>query len=234
MNIKGYRITNIKNNGKNVKRYTLKSSDGSILDFKPGQFVNLYLKEEGKFTIFRQFSIASHPGVGYLEFCIKIAPDGKFTAPFDKLPLNAEVGVAGPFGHFVYAGQNKCAFIAAGTGIAPMLSMLRHIAEKKIPGDFTLLYTNKTKDGILYHDELEELEKRYSSIRVIYTLTQEIPENWRGEKGRINPEMVKRYIAHPESCTWYFCGPVEFVKTIKDQALNHGAQPHNIKIEGWG
>ena len=232
--IKSYQITQVKPMGKNVKIYILKSKDGTTLAFKPGQFVNLYLKEDGKFSTFRQFSIASKPGVDYLEFCIKISSDGKFTPPLDKLPLGAEIGVAGPFGHFVYAEQNKCAFIAAGTGIAPMLSMLRYIADKKTPGNYTLLYTNKTKDRILYYEELKELEKQHPNIRVICTVTQETPINWNGETGRINPEMVKKYIDHPQEYMWYFCGPVEFVKTIKEQALNHGAQPQNIKIEGWG
>ncbi len=232
--IKTYRITQVKKHGENIRIYRLESATGETLVFKPGQFVNLYLKENGAFSLFRQFSIASQPGLDYLEFCIKIAPDGRFTAPLDKLPVGSEIGLAGPFGHFVYAGQEHCVFVAAGTGIAPMMSMLRHITDNKVNGAFTLLYTNKTRDSILYYDEIKELGKRNPSIKTVFTLTQEPPDDWSGERGRINPDMVKKYVSNLSDSTWYFCGPVEFVKAVKDQVLNNGAKPQNIKIEGWG
>lgn len=232
--IKPYRMTQVKNEATNVKLYYLESTTGEKLQFKPGQFVNLYLKENGSYSIFRQFSIASDPSLPHLEFCIKIASDGKFTAPLEKLPAGSELGLAGPFGHFVYAGQTHCVFVAAGTGIAPMMSMLRHIVKNNVQGTFIVLYTNKTKDSILYYNELKELEKNNPSIKVVFTLTQETPAGWHGEKGRINPEMVQKYVKNPQDSMWYFCGPVEFVKAIKDQVLKNGAQLHNIKIEGWG
>ncbi len=234
MDIKKFKIASVRNDGKIVKIFTLSSTNGDKINFKPGQFVNLYLLENGDFSIFRQFSIASSPSSSKLEFCIKILAEGKFTSVLDKLPLGSEIGLAGPFGHFAYQDQKECAFVAAGTGVAPMLSMLRHINEKKIEGEFTLLYSNKTKDSILYYNELKQLQAENKNIKIVFTLTQETPANWDGELGRIDQEMVERHIKRPNEKMWYFCGPVEFVKTIKEHALGKGAQPDKIKIEGWG
>lgn len=225
--IKKFKIIDVKTDRKNVKIFTL---DGERINFKPGQFVNLYLIENQ--SIFRQFSIASPPGNNGLEFCIKILHDGKFTSVLDKLPIGSEIGLSGPFGHFVYQEQDRCIFVAAGTGIAPIISMLRHIKEKNMKGNFTLIYSNKTEDSILYYDELKKLKK--DGISVIFTLTQETPVDWQGEKGRINSSMVEKYVQNPKDSMWYACGPAEFVKIIKEFALEKGVQPEKIKIEGWG
>lgn len=234
MEIKKYKISSARNDGAYVKIFTFESTNGHNVQFKPGQFVNLYLLENGNFSIFRQFSIASSPSNKALEFCIKILADGKFTSVLDKLPIGAEVGLAGPFGHFIYQDQKECVFVAAGTGIAPILSMLRYISEKKIDGEFIVLYTNKTEDSILYYDELKKLQAENKNIKVVFTLTQETPSHWKGEHGRISHEMVEKYVKRANEKMWYFCGPVEFVKTIKEHALGKGAQPDKIKIEGWG
>lgn len=234
MEIKKYKISSVRNDGTNVKIFTLESTNGHNVQFKPGQFVNLYLLENGNFSIFRQFSIASDPSSAQLEFCIKILQDGKFTSALDKLSIGAEIGLAGPFGHFVYQGQKECVFIAAGTGIAPMMSMLRYINENKIDGEFIVLYTNKTEDSIIYYNELKKLQAENKNIKVVFTLTQETPAHWQGELGRISSEMVEKYVTKSNERMWFFCGPVEFVKTIKEHALGKGAQPDKMKIEGWG
>jgi len=227
-----YRIAKIVEDGVSTKLYTLESVNGTSITFKPGQFVKIFFP--GSEKEFRMFSIASPPGEADLEFCIKILPDGKFSQLIDKMKMGETLTLEGPFGHFVYEDADNCAFVAAGTGIAPVLSMLRYIAHTQKPGNFTLLYTNKTRNSILYYDELKRLQQQHSGFNIIFTLTQEVPENWDGETGRINPDMVNKHIPDPAARFWYFCGPVEFVKTIKDYTLNHGVHPQRIKMEGWG
>lgn len=230
-----YRIARIESDGVNVKRFYLESVDGTSIEFKPGQFVNLYMKTApGEPPLFRQFSIASSPTSKMLEFCIKILPEGKFTSKLDKMNVGDVLGVIGPFGHFAYDGGNNCAFVAAGTGVAPIISMLRSINERKADGNFTFVYSNKTEQMILYYKELKALTASNPAIRIIFTLTQETPENWKGEKGRINHGMIERHIHDAGAKSWFFCGPLEFVKTIKDFALGKGVHPTKIKMEGWG
>lgn len=230
-----YRIVSITKDGSNVKIFKLEAVNGSDISFKPGQFVNLHIKTQtSEPPLFRQFSIASSPSRKTLEFCIKILKEGKFTSQIDKMNVGDVLGIIGPFGHFAYDDSNSCAFVAAGTGIAPIISMLRHIVEKKIAGKFTLIYSNKTEKSILYYQELRALAGAYPGINVVFTLTQEVPENWKGETGRIDHAMIERHISDAGSRAWYFCGPVDFVKTIKDFALGKGVHPTKIKMEGWG
>ena len=234
VDVKKFKIAGIRNDGKNAKIIKLASTDGNRISFKPGQFVNLYLLENGNPGIFRQFSVASPPGEEQLEFCIKILDDGKFTAPLGKMQVGDQLGVVGPFGHFSYLGQQNCIFVAAGTGIAPIMSMLREIKNKKINGNFTLFYSNKTYDSILYYDELKGIPQENNNIKIVFTLTQEEPEGWAGEKGRVSKEMLDRHVTDPKEASWYCCGPLEFVKMLKEYALSEGTPPEKIKIEGWG
>ncbi len=225
-----YKIAGIRSDGTATKIFLMEPVHGERMQFKPGQFVKLFFPGNDK--DFRMFSLASAPGEKSLEFCIKILPDGKFSQVIDRLEVGAMLDIEGPFGHFVYSDQSKCVFVAAGTGIAPVLSMLRHIKNKNIRGEFTLFFTNKTKDAILYQNELRQLEQ--DGIHVVYTITREQPEDWKGELGRIDSSMIDKYVKNAGECNWYFCGPLEFVKMIKQHALDKGVQPQNIKMEGWG
>ena len=127
-------------------------------------------------------------------------------------------------------------FIAAGTGIAPVMSMLRQIQETKIDGKFSLFYTNKFENSIIYHDELKKINGSAGNISVVFTLTQDVPEEWKHDKGRINKEMIAKYMhKHNAShCNFYICGPLEFIKQIKEAVISLGAKPENIRVEGWG
>lgn len=227
-----YQITRIREDGVATRVYTMEPTNGQLPAFKPGQFVKIFFP--GNDREFRMFSIASPPDSQALEFCIKILPEGKFSQILDKAKAGDVFTIEGPFGHFAYEGAQNCALVAAGTGIAPVLSMLRHIVRQRIAGKFTLLFTNKTEKSILYREELEAMSRKHPGIHVVFTLTQEAPETWNGERGRINAEMVGRHIPDPGQRFWYFCGPVEFVKTIKDYALGKGVHPQRIKMEGWG
>lgn len=229
--IKRYGISNIEQMSVDIKKFTLQGS-GKLV-FKPGQFVSIYLMENGRFTISRPFSIASSPAANHLEFCIRIV-GGQFTGALDKLKVGAELGVAGPFGHFAYEEQKECVFAVAGTGIAPIMSILRYVNEKRIMGDFILMYSNKTKDAILYYDELKKMQEGNPRIKLVFTLTRETPQNWVGECGRIDETMIKKHITRSVEKAWYLCGPLEFVKAIKECALAKGTAPDRIKIEGWG
>lgn len=234
MDIKKYRIIEITNDSTNIKIFKLEAVDKTKLNFVPGQFVNLYNIKDEKNSVFRQFSIASIPSKDYLEFCIKILPEGRLTSELDKYGIGEMLGIAGPFGHFSYKNQESCVFIAAGTGIAPIMSMLRHINDNRIPGKFTLFYSNKTENSIIYHNELKKLQQENENIEIIFTLTQEVPENWEGEQGRVSPEMISKYVKDADKRSWYSCGPLEFVKMIKEYAISQNVLSSNIKVEGWG
>jgi ferredoxin-NADP reductase len=159
--------------------------------------------------------------------------EGRFTSKLKTLKTGTIVGLEQPIGHFVYEGQKNAAFIAGGTGLAPFVSMLRYIADKKLEGKFVLFYSAKTSDSIVYKDEFARLEQKNPNIKVVVTLTQEC-KGWCGEQGRINNEMIQKYILDPKEFAWWMCGPLEMVKCMRENLIIIGANPKNINMEGWG
>src|SRR3989338_3204221 len=157
--VREYTISAVREDVPKVKIYTLSPVNDTIPAFISGQFVNLHLEvsktsrdlpagqtdldgSEGK-KIFRAYSVVSTPGNNDIELCIKILDDGRLSSVLDKKNIGDLVGISGPYGFFKYENQPNCVFIAAGTGIAPVMGMLRHIRQNKVNGDFLLMYANK-------------------------------------------------------------------------------------------
>lgn len=209
--------------------------DKKMLIFVPGQFVFLHLLDkDGKSIQKKPYSIASSPDAEHLEFCIKMI-NGAMTGPLGLLKVGAVIGVEGPFGQFTYTGQKNICLIACGTGIAPMISIMRHIAEKRLNGNFVLMYSTRTKDSILYKNEFDRLKKLNPNIKIVITLTrEEHPENWDGEIGRINKEMIVKNIKNPKNNDWWICGSVETIKAMKFILSEIGVDMKKVKMEGWG
>ncbi|MDD5172212.1 MAG: FAD-dependent oxidoreductase [Candidatus ainarchaeum sp.] len=229
-----YKIASASDAVPGIRIFRLEPMDQPI-SFKPGQFAFLHiLDEKGNSVVKRPYSIASAPGAPYLEFCIKLA-GGEMTKRLEALGKGAVLGVEGGFGHFSYGDQPKAAFIGGGTGIAPLMSMLRHIADEKLNGTFVLFYSARTRDSIVYGKELEELQKRNPGIKVVITLTrEEKPGSWKGECGRFDHEMLSRHMPDAKDFDWWMCGQMEMVKGMKECLAGLGADPKRIRMEGWG
>ncbi len=229
-----FKIIYIEEQVPGIKIFRMEPVEGKIPPYKPGQFAVLHLLDDkGASMLKRPYSIASIPGMPYLEFCIKNV-QGKMTSALDKFAVGATLGIELPFGHFTYSGEKSISMIAGGCGISPLIGILREIAEKGVNGRFVLFYSAKTRNSIIYRKELEELARRNKDIKVVLTLTQESPEGWVGECGRINDEVIKKHIADPKVFDWWICGPLPMIKGLKDCILGLGADPKRIRAEGWG
>lgn len=228
-----YRINEIKKCCDDVKIFKLSPIKGKI-SYSAGHFLMLHiLDERGESVDKRPYSIASSPTQEYIELAIKMV-GGRFTSELDKVGEGALVGVEGPYGSFTYKEQEKCAFIAGGTGIAPFMGILRYIDAQNKKGKFALFYSCRKKDEALYADELTELSKKNSDINVACFLTREEPEGWKGELGRIDKERIQKYAANPEEYDWYICGPVKMTVSMKEILIGLGVPEGKISIEGWG
>ncbi len=227
--MKRYRISAIRNLSPTVRAFTFDPVDERI-GFKAGQFVFIHLLDKnGKSILKRPYSIASPPESRKLEFCIKLI-GGEMTKRLEKMDVGEVLGISDGGGHFAYQGERKAAFIAGGTGVAPMISILRHIKESKAEGDFILFYSARTEDDILFREELDELG-REPNIKVVITLTR---QEWKGETGRLCHDMLKRYIPELKAYVWRICGPLALAKSMKECLLGAGTAPKDIRIEGWG
>lgn len=217
-----------------VKVFTLVPEDGRQIEFKPGQFAMLFKLEGSEFgKLSRPYSIASSPLNAEMRFAIKMV-GGEFTSFLDTLKPGDRLGIAAPFGHFYYNGEEKALFIAAGTGVAPMIGMLEYIAQKNREGSFTLFYSSKKEDRIICRALLEKFQHQNPNISIVHTLTQEQPANWRGELGRIDGAMLARHAGFVPAPTAYVCGPLEFAKIVKEALIKLGIEEKRIKIEAWG
>lgn len=227
-----YRINEI-NKCDDVKIFRLSPIKGKI-DYEAGHFLMLHILDKNNGSLDkRPYSIASSPTQEYIELAIKMV-GGRFTSKLDKLKEGDLVGMEGPFGDFTYKGQEKCAFIAGGTGIAAFMGMLRYIDAQRKKGKFVLFYSCRKKDEILYADELMELSEKNSDIEVVCFLTREEPEDWKGELGRVDKERIEKYAADSEDYDWYICGPVKMTASLKQILIEMGIPEDKIRIEGWG
>ncbi|MEM3422624.1 MAG: FAD-dependent oxidoreductase [Candidatus Bilamarchaeaceae archaeon] len=224
-----YKIISIKRTCDSIKIFTLAPLKEKI-SFKAGQFVMLsLLNEKGAVIDKRPYSIASSPEDNNLELAIKMV-NGRFTSKLDMVKEGEVVGIEGPFGHFVFNDEKKAVFIAGGVGITPIIGILRNIARKNIKGDYLLLYSCKTKEDVLYENELEELKKH--GIKIIIFLTRENKDNY--ESGRIDKDKILKYVTQPTQTVWFICGPLAMTTTIRKSLNEIGVQDNFIKSEGWG
>ncbi|MGV8085634.1 MAG: ferredoxin--NADP reductase [Candidatus Bilamarchaeum sp.] len=235
MQIENYRLDSVETVAGNVKvfRFSPLNTKPNGEEFKPGQFVFIHYLVDGKGVDKRPYSISSAPNEKYLEFCIDMI-NGRFTSKLDLLKVGDIVGVEGPSGHLCYDNQTKIGMIAGGTGIAPMMSMMREISKNPNGRNAMMFYSSKTEKQVLYRSELEGMGRK-GAIKTVITLTRE-DENktWNGEKGRICKEMIAKYATDVSERSWFICGPLAMIKTMKEALLELGADPKKLKMEGWG
>jgi ferredoxin-NADP reductase len=234
---KPYAISEIIPDTPDVTVFKFKSQDGTKLAFDPGMFVMLgYHDDATKERIARAFSIASLPNSDTLEFYISMI-HGRFTSKLDTAKVGDIYYVSGPHGQFKFspAQDKKVLFIAGGTGLAPFMSMLKEIKEQGSDNDVVLLYSVRHASEIIRKAELEQLGMELG-IKTFITVTrpQENSEGWQGETGHIDQGMIRRLSPDLLERQSYICGPLGFVKAVKEALLALNLPEEKIKADVWG
>jgi len=184
------------------------------------------------------YSIASAPEEtaqhGWLEFLIKIEASGHWGHRFDRLARGMRVTLGGPLGIFTFPAappERRFLFIAGGTGIAPVRSMLAHIDLAHVPGRCRLLYSARTPHDFPY---LAELRGRVAEERFELTLTatREVGGRWRGERGRIDGTRLAELVDHPETLC-FVCGPAAMMHDVPLMLMGLGVAKPRIFVEEW-
>lgn len=210
---------------------------------KAGQHCDIRLTSETGYQAQRSYSIANAPGVGSttVEFGIQILDNGEVSPYLFALAVGDKVEIKGPLGgHFVWdtTMPGPLVLIAGGSGIVPLMSMLReHITQiKNTDRKIVLLVSARTKNKIPYYAELEEYRQRYSNIHIVYTLTEESPKDWTGYTRRVDKVMLTEITAGllDKMPMTYICGPTGFVEAIANTLVEMGLNPHEIKTERFG
>jgi ferredoxin-NADP reductase len=179
----------------------------------------------------RPFTFSSSPTYHEIELTFK--KKGDFTVFMFGLEVGDKIELSGPFGeslNFDESVKDDLVLVAGGSGITPFMSILRYIVEKDLKNNVILIYSNRTKQDIIYKDELEEIEKNNSNIKVIHCLTR---EKWEGESGRINKDTLLKYVKKPKNRLWYVCGPPKMVGDLRKIVLDMGVSEERLRIEDW-
>jgi ferredoxin-NADP reductase len=184
------------------------------------------------------YSIASSPEEtgrdGHLEFLIKTDASGRWGMHFDALRRGAMLGVRGPSGSFVLPErppERRFLFIAGGTGIAPLRSMIRQAVLTGAPGDLSLLYSARTPNDFAYLAELRAMARR-GEIRLSLAATREFPPRWRGDRGRLAATQLARLVTDPATLC-FVCGPAAMVADVPPMLEELGIDRSRIRLEDW-
>ncbi len=219
---------------------TFKFSSDKKVDFKAGQFMMFSFELEGK-PVRRAYSISSSPAESTVNFTVKFELGGKGSEFFRSIKIGSEVIADGPYGKFVFEKADEMVFIAGGTGIAPFRSMVRYALdnEKLVEGNYpfriAVIHSVRTPDDAIYRQEMSELSKQHGDFEYVATITRHSGgETWTKELGRINADMIKRYVVNPQKALIYVCGPKEMVNTVKDILASMNVDINRVRTERWG
>ncbi len=233
---KKYMVSELIDETPEVLLIRFKPEDGKPIAFDPGMFFMISgLNAEGKQQVSRAFSIASDPASPEMEYYIVKEHGGHKTHFLTSNPGDPYM-MTGPHGQFKFVPSvdKKVVFIAGGTGLAPFMSMLRHIEKTNAGTDIVLLYSVKYPTEIIRKQELFKYSDSLHA-RIIVTVTRSKPEDgWTGESKRIDSDMIKKYAADYADRIFYICGPLPFVTSMKDAIKALGVNDQNVKADVWG
>ena len=208
-----------------------------------GQHVDVRLTAEDGYQAQRSYSIASPPEDKHPMLTVERIENGE-VSPYliDELRVGDRIELRGPIGgYFVWDARDEKndgspLFLAAGgSGIAPLMAMLRHRANSGTTVPTRLLYSSRSDEEIIYREELDRLSANDSSLRVIHTLTRRHPPNWMGYGRRIDLAMVADSAWPPaEKPLAFICGPTALVETVANYLLELGYEPERIMTERFG
>jgi ferredoxin-NADP reductase len=206
---------------------------------KPGQHVDVRLTGEDGYQAQRSYSIASAPESNAVMLTVERIEDGE-VSPY--LTVDVQTGdqfeLRGPIGgHFVWTAAlgGPLFLIAGGSGVAPLMAMLRHRAAANSNVPATLLYSSRGFGDIIYREELERLSFMNDGLKVVHTLTRQRPAGWTGPARRIDRAMLESEGFPPAAKPRIFiCGPTQLVEAASQIMLDLGHEASLIKTERFG
>jgi ferredoxin-NADP reductase len=206
---------------------------------RPGQHLDLRLTAEDGYQAQRSYSIASSPEDPRVTITVERLDDGE-VSPYLTSELRAgdQLELRGPIGgYFTWqvALGGPLLLVAGGSGIVPLMAMLRHRAAVGSAVPTRLLYSSRTPDDIIYRAELDRLAAADSALQVVYALTRAQPPGWTGYRRRIDRAMLAE-VAWPATARplVYVCGPTRLVETVASALVELGHEPGRVKTERFG
>jgi ferredoxin-NADP reductase len=203
-----------------------------------GQHVDVRLTAPDGYQAQRSYSIASAPEDPEVALTVERIDDGE-VSPYlaEELRAGDQLEIRGPIGgHFTWRVQDggPLLLVAGGSGLVPLMAMLRHHRAQGSRVDVRLLLSARGWDDILYRDELARLSEG-DEVQAEYTLTRSRPAGWTGFQGRVDAAMLTAVGPTPDDRARIFvCGPTAFVEHAADLLIDLGHPPQAIRAERFG
>jgi len=205
-----------------------------------GQRLDVRLTAPDGYSAVRSYSLASAPNSeGRVQITVERLPNGE-VSPYltqavmigDRLELRGPIG-----GWFVWHSQQSepIQLIAGGSGIVPLMAMIRTRVSMGSAAPFKLLYSVRDPGAVFYGDELRSLLERGDSFVVTYAYTRAVPKDWARPPGRIDATLIANTVWRADVVpTCYVCGPTSFVEAVADLLIATGIKRDNIRTERFG
>jgi len=231
-------VTAIRPETASVKTLTLALPEW--LPHRAGQHYDLRLTAPDGYQAQRSYSIASAPErAGEIELTIERLEDGEVSSYLhDVLAVGDQIEVRGPIGgYFVWeaAMGGPLLLVAGGSGLVPLMAMLRHRMAAGATVATRLLYSSRTPEDVIYRDELESLQAAKGGLEIIHAFTRMQPVGWHGYARRIDTPMLREVIEPlGQAPLTYICGPTLLVEAAANGLAQLGVPPVQIRTERFG
>jgi ferredoxin-NADP reductase/DMSO/TMAO reductase YedYZ heme-binding membrane subunit len=226
------RLLSIKRETKDTVTLRFPLSRSQRLSAKPGQFLTFDWIVNGK-KLPRSYSISSSPlRTDYIEITVKEQGTvSRFLNRDARKGLRVEAH--GPYGQFYFVEKEhrNVVMFAGGSGITPIMSMLRCIEKIAPDTDISLFYTFRTEQDLIFEEDLKELRKRLPRFSCVAVASRPGVE-WQGERGHVNRALIEQHLGHiSQDQTFFLCGPTGFMASIGEILIALGARSEQILQE---
>jgi ferredoxin-NADP reductase len=220
-------VSSIRKETPTVKSYRLDLE--TWMPHLPGQHYDVRLTAPDGYTAQRSYSIASSPlDEGGVELTIDCLADGEVSPYFHDVVVEGDqVEVRGPFAsYFVWRGESPVLLLGGGSGVVPLMAILRHRRRTMPDLPMRLIYSARTEADLIYADEL--------GPEAVVTLTREEPAGWEGHTGRIDAGLIAAAGIDPGTATAFACGSNGFVEAASGLLMDAGMDASRIRTERFG
>lgn len=221
-----------------VKHFSFRRADGKPLEFTPGQFIQIWFKDEGGLPVRRSYSIASVPDDETIDIAVSEVLDGFATERFWSLKIGDKLTAMGPFGRLILRDEPATRYIlvATGTGVTPYRSMLPQIAKRLDEGapEVTLMMGVRTRKDLLYGDEFVAFADRHPGFRFTAHYSREQPEDAKDwEKHGYVQHAFDGLGLNPETDVVYLCGNPNMIDEAMAWLTARGFTAQRVRREKY-
>jgi len=219
-----YQLTAIHQDTHDTKTFHFRLPATATLDMLPGDYLYVHATINGK-AVKRPYTPSSLPGItGHFDLTVKRYETGLISKYLHEQKVGDSVLMSGPNqgGHWVDGMAKKVGFVAGGTGITSMISIVRWILTQRLDAELFLVFANKTEVDIIFREEWDRNVREHSNFHCYHVLEQP-PVGWSQGIGRITDDILRRHLPPADSETVIFlCGPPPMVDHLESSLKGLG------------